>query len=64
LDVASGGREGLEVAVDSGPGAGVAARMFSTIKEAPRIRVITSTAKSMLFFNSTLFFVMFLLHPP
>jgi hypothetical protein len=55
---------GLVDAVGSDVGAGVAAWVFSVVKEASKIRAITSTAKSMLLFSSALLFVMFLLHPP
>jgi len=64
LDVVTGGRVGLGIAVDSGVGAGVAAIVFSIIKEAAKVRPIISKARSMPFFNCTLCILMFLLHPP
>ena len=64
LAVVAGGRVGLGIVVDSGVGAGVAAIVFSIIKEAAKARPIISEARSMLFFNCTLCILMFLLHPP
>lgn len=64
LDVVISGWVGSGVVVGSDVGAGVAARAFSIIEEATKVKLITSTMRIMPLFNSTLCVVKFLSHLP